>query len=342
MIEPGLYELAIEDYHRDPCPEPSLSNSLIPWLLQAPAKARVRHPRLVAHPLETESRRMDLGSVAHKLLLGRGRDITVVEADNYRTKAAQEARDAARAEGHIPILMADLKIAEDMHTAAVRQLIAFGCGDVFGSHDGQSELAMVWQDASGAWGRNLIDRLLNHLPTWEIWDYKTTDRSARPEDAGLGIHVVEMGYDTQFAMQERGIFTLFPQLAGRLRFRLLFQETEDPYLISVVEPDEATMTIARKKVAMAFALWAACVKNQAWPGYTPKIVKLRHAEHLANRWLAREIADMADEGEERAPHVPTRKVRMHGKRQELIERRRLKREKDALALKDGQTPMDGG
>src|SRR5215469_2806071 len=246
-FEPGLYETAINDYHRDlPCPEPSLNASLIPFLLQCPAKARVRHPKLNPTWRGEETRRMDLGSVAHKLLLGKGRDVKIIEADNYRTKAAQEERDAARAAGLIPVLVADLATAEAMHTACVKQLEDFGVDNTF--EGGKSELAMFWQDEAGCWGRSLIDRLRDDLPTWHVWDYKTTERCVRPEDAGMGAHIVDMGYDTQLAVQERGLLTLFPSLAGRLRFRLLWQETEEPYLISVIEPDSATMSIARRKV----------------------------------------------------------------------------------------------
>lgn len=291
MIEPGLFEIGIEDYRRDPCPEPSLNNSLISALLQAPAKARAQHPRLNATWKPDESKRLDLGSVAHKLLLGRGREIEVLQFDSYRTNAAKEARDAARLSGHIPVLVDDYATACAMEAAARAQLIEFGLADAFGE-SGKSEVALFWRDATGAWGRNLIDRLRDDLPTWEIWDYKTTDRSARPEDPGLGIHVVSMGYDTQCAMQERGLTTLFPNLGGRLKFRLLFQETEPPYLISVVEPDAATMTMARKKVDYAFTAWANCLRTEKWAGYTPKIVPLRHAEYLANKWLQREIEEI--------------------------------------------------
>jgi hypothetical protein len=305
-ITPGFYEIGIEDYHLDPCPSPSLNNSLISVFLQAPAKARNQHPKLNPLWRGTNSNRFDLGSAAHKLLLGRGREISVLEFDDYRKNDAKDARDAARAAGLIPILGKDFDIASAMETAARRQIKEFELAGAFGS-EGRSEMALLWLDSSGAWGRNLIDWSTDDLT--EIWDYKTTDRSARPEDPGLGVHVVSMGYDTQSAMQERGLTTLFPQLGGRIKFRLLFQETEPPYLISAVEPDAATMTMAHKKVDYAFNKFAECLKSGVWPGYTPKIVPLVHAGYLANRWLEREIAEFEGDGNELAPPValPKRK-----------------------------------
>ena|SRR5215469_3709523 len=304
-IEPGLFELAIEDYHRDPCPEPSLNNSLISYLLDCPAKAKIRHPKLsVTWEARDESRKMDLGSVAHKLLLGRGADVKIIDADSYRTKAAQEARDAARVAGLIPVLTPDLSTAEAMHTAAIRQLTDWGMAETF-EGEGKSELALLWKDPAGCWGRSLIDRLLDHLPVWEVWDYKTTERSVRPEGPGMGAFIVDQGYDTQLAMQERGLCTLFPSLAGRLKFRLLWQETEEPYLISIVEPDEATMAIARRKVDYALQLWADCLREENFPGYTPAIIKTEHATYLADRWIRREIEESEAMGIEE-PEPPKR------------------------------------
>ena len=297
ITEPGLYEIDHTDYHADPCPEPSLNNSLIgPLLNSCPATVKHSHPRLNPLYVPKESSRMDLGTVAHKLLLGRGRDYVALDFDDWRTKAAKEARDAARMAGKVPILVDDLATALNMVSAARSQLARFDGPDPFDLSTGKFEVGMFWRDESGVWGRNLIDRLRDDLPIWELWDYKTMGRSANPEAMALSTHVVDMGYDTQCAMQERGLLTLFPQLGGRIKFRWVFQEVDEPYLISVVEPDEATMTIARKKVDYAFKLFADCLANKSWPGYPAKVVPLRHAEFLANRWLEREVSDQVAAG----------------------------------------------
>jgi hypothetical protein len=350
-MEPGLFEMSINDYLADACgTPPSLNNSLISYLLDCPAKAYARHPRFSPGFQPEESRKMDKAIVAHKLLLGRGRDVKVIDADNYRTKAAQEARDAARAAGVIPVLASDLSTAEAMHTACIKQLADFDLGDVF--EGGKAELALLWKDIAGCWGRSLIDYLRDNVPSWELWDYKTTDRSVRPEGAAMGAFIVDQGYDTQLAMQERGLCTLFPNLAGRLKFRLLFQETEEPYLISVVEPDEATMAIARRKVDYAMHLWAECLNAESFPGYTPEVVKTEHAGYLADRWIKREIEEsdaepLSDpEPVKRGPgrplgskNVPKKRL-MFEMRQRRAEERQREREK--LDLPPGQNPLEGG
>lgn len=297
ITEPGLYDLDVADYMADPCPEPSLNNSLIGPLLRAPAVAKAQHPRLngTFKPAES-SNRLDFGSVCHKLLLGRGRDLAVLDFDDYRKNDAKDQRDAAHAAGKIPVLAKDHDRAQAMIMAARQQLTV----DAFGP-DIQTEVALIWRDTAGCWGRNLIDALDTRAAIWECWDYKTTDMSARPEDPQLGTHVVSMGYDTQCAMQLRGLTTVYPELGGRIKFRLMFQETEDPYLISIVEPSAATMTIAAKKVDYAFNRFAECLQRKSWPGYTPGVVMLHHADYLANRWLEREIAESGGEVYESAP-----------------------------------------
>lgn len=301
IAEPGIYEIDAIDYHADPCPTPSLNNSLIASLLECPRLAWEKHPRLNPAYEETGSRDLDLGSVAHALLLGRGKSIVLIDAADYRTNDAKAARDNARAFGKIPVLPEQMAAAEDMQRAAIQQLRDFPdtYGNPFGD-DGKSEVGLFWRDGD-AWGRSLIDRLRTATPAWECWDYKTTKANINPEAGSLGIHVVDMGYDTQMAMQERGLIALYPGLAGRLKFRLLFQQSAAPYLISIVEPDPATMTIARKKVERAFQIWNECLTSKTWPGYPNRIMPLRHAEFLAARWMEREVADL-DAG--RLPPAP--------------------------------------
>src|SRR5262249_53576618 len=145
-------------YHGDPCPAPSLNNSLIKHLLDCPRLAWWNHPRLnPAYSPEPAGRALDLGSVAHKLLFGAGRDIQLIEAADYRTTAARELRDAARAAGRIPVLTEQIKTAADMAGAAKDQLACFrGMESIAGLRvknvldNGRKEIGLFWRDESGA------------------------------------------------------------------------------------------------------------------------------------------------------------------------------------------------
>src|SRR5260221_9713412 len=66
----------------------------------------------------------DLGSAAHKMILGAGPKIEVVDADSWRTNAAKEAREYARMGGHIPLLRMDYERVCDMAKQLLRHPLA--------------------------------------------------------------------------------------------------------------------------------------------------------------------------------------------------------------------------
>src|SRR5580692_270517 len=68
LSEPGFWDIDAEEYHRDPCPEASLSNSIGQKLLETcPRVAWWNHPRLNPQFVEDEDTKFDRGTVAHKL-----------------------------------------------------------------------------------------------------------------------------------------------------------------------------------------------------------------------------------------------------------------------------------
>jgi len=66
-----------------------------------PLHARYAHPKLgggVRESTDAQNR----GSIIHKLLLGKGSEIAIINHDDYRKTEAREARDAALNAGQIP------------------------------------------------------------------------------------------------------------------------------------------------------------------------------------------------------------------------------------------------
>ena len=288
--EPGLWELDATDYHADPCPFPSLNNTTLGVLLDKCARAAWwQHPRLNPdfQPAD-KNKRLDLGTVAHELLLGKGRGFHVIDADSYRSTRAQAERDAAIAVGRTPILVDQYNTARNMVKAAREQLPEFEGGEhAFNPEFGAMEIGLFWKDPTGPWGRSLIDFYGHKLKITECWDYKTTDESAKPE--GLGFRFANYGYEDQAAIQERGLCIVKPELAGRIRFRYMFQETAPPYLISVVEADDAAMMCGRKDVSLGFQLWAQCLKTNNWPAYPKNIARIKYPAGAEARCLEREL-----------------------------------------------------
>src|SRR5262245_31717991 len=104
MIRNRVLNCTIEQYHADPCETPSLSHSVAHELInKSPLHSWMRHPRLGGQH-KKETKEMDRGSLVHALLLGAGKPIVIIKADDWRTKASQQDRDYAREQGHIPVL----------------------------------------------------------------------------------------------------------------------------------------------------------------------------------------------------------------------------------------------
>ncbi|MGE0289309.1 MAG: PD-(D/E)XK nuclease-like domain-containing protein [Bradyrhizobium sp.] len=282
--EPGIHFLDAKDYHADPCPSPSLSASIaLPLLHRSPRHAWFGHPRLnLAGAGRSGRRDMDLGTAVHKLVLGRGPELYLIDADNYRSKAAQTERDKAYAAGHQPILTADLECAEAVATAARQYLdLELGCW-----REGEAEAMLAWQERD-AWCRGMLDLLSTNRRT--VLDLKTTNLSAEPSTACRTLF--SMSYHFKAAFYERGLDVLDPENIGRRRFLFLFIEADAPYECALIEPDEAAMTIARKQVTAAIALWQRCMETGQWPGYPAGVHTASLPPWIEKQWLDRELTD---------------------------------------------------
>jgi hypothetical protein len=266
----GLYDdVADEAYHRDPVQTPSLSSSVAKTIIaQSPRHAWFAHPRLnraLLDEIEKVTPAMDVGTAAHKLILGKGREIKEIVADDFKTKAAREARDAARAAGLVPILsdrMAGLRLQRE---AFFDQIQGTEVADLF--NDGVGEVTGVWQDLEDTWCRMRIDWLPNkareggHI---DIIDVKTTAGSAAPEDWQR--IAFDMGFDIQDAFYQRGIRETIPGVRSVTMY-LAVLEQEPPNGLSIFKFGGQAYAEAEACVDMAVSLWSTCLEQNKWPGY---------------------------------------------------------------------------
>jgi len=255
-----LLDVSAEQYHRDPCAEPSLSASLAKILAtQSPAHAYAAHPRLGgAKHAPTAS--MNRGTLIHSLVLEAGRGIVVLDFDSFRTNDAQAARDAVTAAGGIPVLVeahvealaAATKIRERLDAAGVLL-------------DGRSEEAIEWYDATADGEPVLCRSMLDHRSGGVIYDLKTTaDASA---DA-FGRSVAKYGYDVQVAAYSRAVAALDPDLAGRVEFLFVAVELDEPHAVAVYRPAGDVFEIGARRWERALETWAACRRSGIWPDYS--------------------------------------------------------------------------
>jgi len=279
----GIHDgVPMADYLRDPAPEPSLSASIAKLLVDASARhAWLAHPRLGGDPNARTGRAFDLGTAAHSILLeGSEACIAPVDADSYRTKAAQEVRDAAYAAGRTPLLPDQLETVRDMVGAARAQLARhLEASEAFNPLLGRSERTMVWRE-DDVWCRARADWMPANGNV--LYDYKTTT-SAHPDE--FVKRAYNVGHDVQAALYRRGLRIL----TGReWHFRWVVQEVEPPYALSVCELDPASIAMAERKVEAAVGYWRWCVANDRWPGYPNRVAYLTAPAWEERQWLERE------------------------------------------------------
>lgn len=303
ITAPGIFaDMPTADYFKDCCPSPSLTQSVAKILIeQSPLHAWHAHPRLNPDYRHDDDTKFDVGNVAHKLMIGRGKEIVVLDAPDWNAtgmgKGAKselhEKRDAARAAGKIAVLGKTYARASNMVEAAKEQLELRGLDWLFNPQYGRGEVVLAWQEG-GLWMRQMVD-WLNALPT-VFADYKTTSMSAAPH--GLDRMMASAGWPIQAAMAERGLDVLDPESAGRRRYLFVVQEDERPYSLNVVELTEGPMTMGRKMLDHGVNLWRECVRNDRWPGYPPEIVRPQYPGWAETQWLDREVEHHESRGRE--------------------------------------------
>jgi hypothetical protein len=290
VIKPGIYSgMTAAEYFADPAPRPSLTQSIAKILIdRSPLHAWHAHPRLGAKERtaeETYVAAQAIGNAAHKLFLGRGKEVVIIEANDFRTNAAKETRDAVTAEGKVPILAKHHGRAVAMVKAANEHLSALGLAEF----SGESEVVIAWEE-NGVWMRSMIDKLSTSRTL--VVDLKTSGMSCAPY--GIGRMMESAGWDVQAAMHERGLNVLDPDSTGRRRHLFIAQENELPYALTIAEMSESVMTMGRKKLAVATTIWQRCIERNVWPGYPIDIIVPEYPGYAESLWLDREVIEFSE------------------------------------------------
>lgn len=263
----GIYTVDATTYHRDDLgvDAPMLSASIATILLrQSPKHAHAAHPKLGGFPSE-ESETFDLGSAAHALILEGSEDCyVVVEANDWRTNAAKDQRDKARADGKIPLLLRQVENVRSM-ARIVRSNIAQFEDDPMPLMHGKPEQTLVWNDG-GVWCKARIDWLHDDLMT--IDDLKTGAVSAKPDAWTRTLY--GRGGDLQAAFYLRGLMHLGQDTFGPGHdptFRWIVAENTYPYATSVISLSPEGLTHANAQVEEAIQTWRKCLQTDNWPAY---------------------------------------------------------------------------
>lgn len=256
-------------YLKDPVPGGSLSSSGARLLIPPSCPAKYRWA--VGHPTMPKLD-YDIGTAAHRELLGVGPDLEVIDAPDYKRRVNQVAKKTAYAAGKIPILPHQMDMVFDMVQVARAHPLA---GRLLDPGTGVPEQSLFWlerviPDRGKPFEVQCRARLdwLSTLTTKDgrmiVVDYKTA-KSVNP--ANLVRAIGDNGYHMQAAWYLDAVVGC--GLAKDAVFLFVFQEKEPPFLITVMELHDVTgLWVGRELNDHARRVYHRCRELGAWPGYS--------------------------------------------------------------------------
>lgn len=264
-MKPGIHQITMSEYLALKALSSGLCHAL---LTSSPFHAKYEQDNGSFDDTDAS----DMGTAIHDALLEGIDRIAVIEADDWRTKAAKEARDAARAAGKIPMLARKVAQVE----AAAKEARDFIDGksghkpsEIAGVFDGgKPEQTLIWKEG---------DILCKARPDWLTEDrsimlhVKTTAGSAEPS-SWIRNQLAPMGYDVAAEFYDRGLATIAGTHSGSECLTVfLVIEQNAPHGCSLVSLSPAMQDLASRKVDRAIRIWQECQASGRYPCYPSRI-----------------------------------------------------------------------
>lgn len=207
----------------------------------------------------------DMGMAIHDGLLEGIDRIAAIEADDWRTKAAKEQRDAARADGRIPMLARKVAQVEAAITAAKSFIETTELAGIFTR--GKPEQTAIWNEG---------ELICKARPDWltderdVILHVKTTQGSAEPS-SWIRNQLVSNGYDLASEFYARGLAEFAGIGFNDFKSVFLVIEQNEPYGCSLIALSPAMADLASRKVDRAINIWRECKRTGKYPAYSSQI-----------------------------------------------------------------------
>ncbi|WP_121701673.1 PD-(D/E)XK nuclease-like domain-containing protein [Streptomyces sp. E5N298] len=256
----GLHtDLSNEAYHAD---KTSLSSSGARKLLPPSTPLHFRYEQDNPQP---PSKTFDYGNAAHKMVLGNGPELVVIEHDTWNTKDAKAEVAEVRTRGAIPLKQHEIDMVNAM-AAAIRQhpLAAALLDPAYGA----PEQSGFWiDDPTGIRRRVRFDWLPSIVSgRLIIPDYKTTTDAS---NEAMQKDIDKYGYNQQADWYEEGARAL--GLGGTdAELLLVAQEKKPPFAVNVIGIEFGSRVIAGAKNRRAIEIFAECTESGYWPGYADR------------------------------------------------------------------------
>jgi len=237
---------------------------------KSPLHANLRKTRQYE---EESTEDMETGTIAHAMLLGKGKPTTVLDFPDYKTKAAQTAKKEAYARGEIPILA-----AKEPKLRANVERVRLNLSKMGYDFDGVSEAGVSWFETTTdgedveCWGA--LDHWRERRRT--ILDLKFL-RSAHVDACRR--HIWFFGGDIQAAAYTSAVEKIHPELTGRITFVLLFAELASG-AVTPVPIKGGFEALGQMRWQRAVDTWARCLRDGTWPAYVDEPTEIEPADWM--------------------------------------------------------------
>lgn len=198
-----------------------------------------------------------IGTVVHSIVLeGKADIVQIVDADDWRTKAAKEGKAAAIAAGKIPLLPHQMPAITAMVASALAYIESLKSTQpaiwrAFQPDGGESEVVFTWNERDGTPCKMRPDRIASDRAL--IIDLKTTQASAEP-DTWFRRTAGPLGYPLSAAFYLHGL-----KAAGvtEAAYCWLVIEQVEPYLCSMVGMSPIAVELYTRRMMRALRAWSA-------------------------------------------------------------------------------------
>lgn len=260
---PGIVSgLGMDFYHSDCCAGPSISSSGLRTIENSSLAHYWATSYLNPKRIEVgEKAHFSIGKAAAHLIGGEAEfyskfAVRPDEFDSWRTKAAQEWRDAKLGAGLTVITPDDIETIRGMaDTLAAHPTIRAGI------LQGLVEHSIFWQDAeTGVWLKARPDVI--PVDANMLVDLKTC-ASAHPQTVRRAI--ADYGYHMQLGLAHEGMMaTTGREMTDHV---LVFVEKSAPYCVNIKPIPTEDIELGRRQLRRAIRKFANALETNEWPGY---------------------------------------------------------------------------
>lgn len=281
---------------------PAVSASLIKRMINECPRAAWADSWLNPMRVIEGNKASDRGTIAHEILLeGSFSKVVCINPNDHpaektgaipegwTNKSIRAARDAAYAEGKIPMLADNFAAVRDMVEVAEAYIISTKVDEpaIYAAFydGGASEETLVWQEGNTPC-KLRVDRR-DH--DWKlIVDYKTTLRSVEP-DAWGRTQLVGMGYYLSAAWYRRGVKAVHGVAPD---YVFLAQQVDPPYLCSLIGVNPMMYEAADRLIEVALQKWATCVEFDDFPAYPTRVCYPEAPAYMLAKWEEQQLEEL--------------------------------------------------